>query len=321
MNTRPQTGTLYIAGNVNVDLILGPLAQWPRIGTETTLPHSEMRVGGQAGNTGLALAALGARYRIVANMGDDTLGTWLRGSFPQSAPRWSPSSAPATLTVGIVHADGERTFFTTVGHLAEFAPEDVLDQLPTRAEPGDLVLVCGVFLSPLLVAGGRRLFETLKRREFVTALDVGWPNEGWDSVRLAVESWLPLIDHVLFNEVETTAMAGCESLDSAMQWFYERLPSDATLVVKRGPNGAWAWRRTERVTCPAPTVEVIDTIGAGDAFNAGYLLGCATGRDLAASLRMGVITASTAISTSPRRFVPTPDSGARSAVTVDRHEK
>jgi sugar/nucleoside kinase (ribokinase family) len=93
---------------------------------------------------------------------------------------------------------------------------------------------------------------------------------------------------------------------------------DATLVVKRGPNGAWAWRGTERITCPAPTVEVIDTIGAGDAFNAGYLLGCATGRDLAASLRMGVITASTAISTSPRRFISTPDSRANGVATVYR---
>ncbi len=318
MTARLQAGTLYVAGNVNVDLILGPLAQWPQIGTETVLPHSETRIGGQAGNAGLALAALGARYRIVANMGDDPLGAWLRDSFAQFASGWPRSSAPATLTVGIVHPGGERTFFTTAGHLAEFAPAHVLDQLPPRAGPGDLILVCGVFLSPLLVAGGRRLFETLKQRGFVTALDAGWPTQGWDSVRLAVESWLPLTDHVLFNEVEATAMAGCASLDSAMQWFHDRLPTDATLVVKRGPNGAWAWRGTERVTCPAPTVEVIDTIGAGDAFNAGYLLGCATGRDLAASVHMGVFTASTAISTSPRRFIPTPDGRANGAATVYR---
>jgi sugar/nucleoside kinase (ribokinase family) len=51
-------------------------------------------------------------------------------------------------------------------------------------------------------------------------------------------------------------------------------------------------------------VKVIDTIGAGDAFNAGYLFGHAMGRDLPACLQLGVATASTAISTSPRRFVP-----------------
>ena len=72
---------------------------------------------------------------------------------------------------------------------------------------------------------------TAESDAYITALDVGWPNDGWDSVKLVVESWLPLIDHVLFNEVETTAMGGCESLDSAMQWFHERIPSAAVLTI------------------------------------------------------------------------------------------
>ena len=303
MTPRTQAGTIYVAGNVDVDLILGPLAQWPRVGTETVLPHSEMRAGGQAGNTGLALAALGARHRVVANMGDDALGQWLRDSFAQSAPHWPRSAVAATLTVGIVHPDGERTFFTTVGHLAQFNPDHVLSQLPEVAEVGDTVLVCGIFLSPLLVAGCRRLFDTLKARGFNTALDTGWPNEGWDAVRAQVASWLPRIDHVLLNELETTALSGLENIDDAAHWFLERLPPGATLVVKRGPEGAVAWRSDEHTLCPAEPVHVVDTIGAGDVFNAGYLYEHATGGSLAGSVRMGVRTASTAISTLPRRFI------------------
>ena len=318
MSARAQTGTIYAAGNVNVDLILGPLERWPRIGTETILPHSELRVGGQAGNTGLALGALGARHRVVANMGDDALGAWLRAAFPDSAPRWAASPAPATITVGLVHPGGERTFFTTVGHLADFAPEHVLGQLPARAEPGDMVLVCGVFLSPRLVAGCRQLLETLVARGFATALDTGWPDGGWDGIRSVVESWLPSVDQVLFNDLEATALAGRESLDGAVEWFRARLRPSAALVVKRGAEGAAAWRGAQRVTCPALAVKVIDAIGAGDAFNAGYLFGCATGLDLAASLRLGVSTACTAISTSPRRFVPDGESGeAGAAILAD----
>jgi len=304
MSSGAQTGTLYVAGNVNVDLILGPLAQWPRIGTETVLPHSDMRVGGQAGNTGLALAALGARHRVVANIGADPLGAWLCGAFPDSASRWPHASALTTLTVGLMHPGGERTFFTTVGHLAEFSPHHVLDQLPPAAAQGDIVLLCGVFLSPRLVAGCRPLLETLKQRGFATALDTGWPPEGWETSRTQVTSWLAQVDHVLFNELEATALAGYKDAGAAARWFGQRLPPGGTLVVKRGPGGATAWRRDEHVDCPAEPVRVIDTIGAGDAFNAGYLLGCATGRSLGESVRMGVRTASAAISTSPRRFVP-----------------
>ena len=300
---RKQTGTIYVAGNIDVDLILGPLSQWPQAGTETVLPNSDMRVGGQAGNTGLALAALGANHRVIANMGDDPLGQWLRASFPQSAPHWTHSPAAATLTVGITHPDGERTFFTTTGHLAGFTAEHVLEQLPERAADGDIVLVCGVFLSPLLVAGCSELLRTLKERGYAIALDTGWPNQGWDAVRAQVATWLPHIDHVLFNEVETTGLAGLEHLDDAAQWFRSHLPSDASLIVKCGVEGAIAWHGEERVACPAKEVEVIDTIGAGDTFNAGYLLGLTTGCNLIDCMRLGVETACVAISTSPRSYV------------------
>jgi hypothetical protein len=64
----------------------------------------------------------------------------------------------------LLHPSGERTFFTSVGHLAGFAPGHVLAELPERAAPGDIVLVCGVFLSPLLVAGGRQLLQALVER-------------------------------------------------------------------------------------------------------------------------------------------------------------
>jgi len=302
MTGETQTGTIHVAGNVNVDLILGPLAQWPRIGTETLLPHYELRVGGQAGNTGLALAALGARHRVIANMGDDPLGRWLRDAFPATGHAWSHASAPATVTVGLVHTDGERTFFTSVGHLSEFSPRQVLMQLPARAEPGDVVLLCGLFLSPLLVEGGLGLCRQITERGFVIALDTGWPVGGWDEVRETVAGLLPFVDHVLFNELETLALSGASDLDRAAAWFRTRTHPRASLVVKCGAEGARAWRNGEWAHCPAPSVQVVDTVGAGDVFNAGYLLGMARGRSLENSVRLGVAIASRAISTSPRRY-------------------
>jgi sugar/nucleoside kinase (ribokinase family) len=269
MTGQTQTGTIYVAGNVNVDLILGPLAQWPRIGTEALMPHYELRVGGQAGNTGLALAALGARHRVIANMGDDPLGRWLRDAFPGTGQAWSHASAPATVTVGLVHAGGERTFFTSVGHLAEFSPGQVLMQMPARAEPGDVVLLCGLFLSPLLVAGSLGLCEELAKRGFAIALDTGWPDQGWEALRATVAAWLPFVDHVLLNELETLALSDRADLDQAAAWFRARTRLGACLIVKCGSQGARAWCGEQQVRCAAPMVEVIDTVGAGDVFNAG----------------------------------------------------
>ena len=294
--------TIYVAGNVNVDLILGLLAEWPRIGTETILPHSELRVGGQAGNTGLALAALGARHRVAASVGNDALGEWLAAAFPDSAVTWPRVAAATSITIGIVHPSGERTFFTTPGHLASLAPQHILAQLPAAASPADVVLLCGVFLSPLLVEGGVALVRAMRERGYPIALDPGWPTQGWEAVRGRVEAWLPLLDHVLLNEIETCALAGTNDLDRAATWLLARLPAGATLVVKRGADGACAWRGDERIAQPAPAVEVIDTVGAGDVFNAAYLFALQDGASLAKAVAQGVRAASFAISTSPRRY-------------------
>jgi sugar/nucleoside kinase (ribokinase family) len=313
--TVPAAGAIYVAGNVNVDLILGPVAPWPRVGTETVLPHYELRVGGQAGNAALALAALGVRHCVIATMGDDALGQWLRATFGADAAAWPRVPSPATVTVGLLHPDGERTFFTNTGHLATFAPDDVLAQLPARATEGDVVLLCGVFLSPALVAGGHELCAELARRGFALALDVGWPDQGWPAVRGAVATWLPHVDHVLFNELETLAVADAATLADADTWFDRRLAPGATRVVKRGPDGADGRRRGQTLHRSAPVVDVVDTVGAGDTFNAGYLAGVVRGDPLARCLEFGIDVASRAISTSPRRYDPSPTPAAISRRT------
>ena len=73
-------------------------------------------------------------------------------------------------------------------------------------------------------------------------------------------------------------------------------------MIKQGPAGATGWRGSERVHAPAPPVKVIDTIGAGDAFDAGYLAARLAGRDLAAAVAEGVAVASAAVSSSPRQY-------------------
>ncbi len=115
---------LAVIGNVNVDLIMGPAAPWPQPGTEIIVDHHELRVGGSAGNTALAFMALGIPFTIAANVGDDQFGRWLRDEFGAQAAEWPSRPEGTTVSVGITHPDGERTFFTTRGHLPHFSLAD-----------------------------------------------------------------------------------------------------------------------------------------------------------------------------------------------------
>src|SRR5579862_6320017 len=294
--------TLYVIGGINIDLIVGKIAEWPRRGTEILLADSECRAGGSAANTALAFAALGGRCRTIANVGADMFGRFLADAFEDSAA-WRRTACPTTITIGVSHSDGERTLLTTRGHLAAFSLNDVLEQLPARAAAGDVALLCCPFLEPLLLERFETLLGILVERGFAVALDTGWPPEGWTTaIRAQVEAWLPYCRHVLLNEIETLGLADMAELDQAVARLRRRLPPDATMVVKRGREGAAAWRRDRHVERPARSVQVVDTIGAGDIFNAGYLAGEMRGLPLDAALALGIEVACRAISTHPRRY-------------------
>jgi sugar/nucleoside kinase (ribokinase family) len=104
-------------------------------------------------------------------------------------------------------------------------------------------------------------------------------------VRATVASWLPFTRHALFNDLETLSLSDAPDLEQGAAWVLGRMPRDGTLVVKCGAEGARAWQGSQRLHCRAPAVRVVDTVGAGDAFNAGYLHGMRDG-----------------LSTSPRRY-------------------
>ncbi|WP_075214081.1 carbohydrate kinase family protein [Mongoliimonas terrestris] len=294
---------LAVVGNVNVDLIVGPVAPWPRTGTEILVPDDDLRVGGAAGNTSLAWRALGVDHQIAATVGDDAFGAWLKAGFGPLAARWRMEPGPTTLSVGITHPDGERTFLTTRGHLPAMDWPGVAAMLDGERLAGGILLLCGSFLTDRLAADYPALFDWAEARGIAVALDTGWPLADWtDMVRAEVRGWLARSTFCLLNEVETAALAGIDDVAEAAGALRALMPPGAIVVTKRGPNGAIGVG-PDRVTVqvPAPPVAVVDTIGAGDVFNAGFLAALAEGRDLEAALAHGVATASAAVSSRPRR--------------------
>ena len=295
---------IAVIGNVNVDMILGPQAPWPMPGTEVVLPDYELRIGGSAGNAALALHALGVRYRLLANTGDDVLGHWLQSGFGEAATHWRRTSRPTTVSVGITHPNGERTFFTNSGHLDVFAPDDVLPHLDHSAPAGSLALVAGTFLSPPMVEGLPALLETLAIANYRVALDTGWPPGGrTECVRRNLAEWLARTDLLLLNEVEALGFANTGNLTEAVVRIRALMAQqDATLVVKQGKDGASAWRGGDTAHALSPPTLVADSIGAGDIFNAGYLAAELAGNSLQNTLRAAVEFASRVIATRPRSY-------------------
>ena len=295
---------LTIIGDICIDLILGPVDGWPAIGTEVLMERSEMRAGGSAGNTALAMRHLGAPCRLFSEVGNDSFGGWLAQQFADVSADLHVCDAATSISTGIIHTCGERTIFTTRGHLEQLCWQVISRQVGPAPHPGAIALLTGVFLLPRMRTVYSEIIATLRSLGYQIALDTGWPSDGWvEATRDEVLGWVAACDHVLLNEIEVTALAGEPDLERAMQRLAPALRPYATLVAKTGPEGAVGMQAGNRVARAAPLVQPFDTIGAGDSFNAGYLDARLRGAALGDALEAGCQTASRVIARFPRQAI------------------
>ena len=294
---------LSIVGDVGVDLVLGSLEGWPRVGTELLMPRSELRAGGSGANAALAARHIGQRTQLISAVGNDHFGQWLAEEFKGLRSNLEVCDRETTISVGLMHACGDRNFFTTHGHLQQLSVQHVLKHLLPSEVPS-----IALFTAPFLLTELRRRYADLlaeaSARGYAIALDTGWPPEDWtEAIRGEVLGWLPHCDHLLINELEARSISGTEDLDAALVLIARRLKPGASLVVKVGARGALGFEGGRRVEHQAEPADIFDTIGAGDAFNAGYLSARLRGAHLAEALAAGCRTARAILSRFPRKTI------------------
>lgn len=308
---RPSARPLAVIGNVNVDIIVGDCPPLLHAGTESMVEHGDVRPAGCVGNTALAWMAMGVPFQVAANTGDDMFGDWLRTIFRAHSGAWPRESCATTFSVGVAHPDSERTFLTTHGHIERLSLEDVRQGLDLHALSGGIALVVGGFLMHRLASEYGRLFDLLAEHWIEVALDTGWPITGWTpQIRVQCLSWAARCHHLLMNEVELLSLFETAEIERALAAAARVMPAGAQVVAKRGPLGASGLSGGRFIHVPAPAVAAVDTIGAGDIFNAGYLAAVSEGGSFSDAIAAGVATASRAISTHPREYVAhvrTPD--------------
>ncbi|GAB2820248.1 carbohydrate kinase family protein [Streptomyces daliensis] len=266
----PHTFDLLVIGDANPDVVLGPLHEPLAFGQREQLVSTGMlTLGGSAAITACGAARLGLSVAFAGRIGDDDAGRFVRARLDAlgvdtEALRVDPA-LPTPLTA-VITRDDDRAILTASGTLGATRPDDIPEDLLARSRH---VHAASYFLMPELAAGLPGLLETARAHGATTSLDTNDDPDGqWDPAGLATV--LPLVDFLLPNAQEALALAGpsAVSLESAAA----RLASyGPRVIVKNGGKGALAYDGRTPLRTRGTPVRPLDTVGAGDSFNAGYL--------------------------------------------------
>lgn len=283
------TARVLVAGDANLDLVLrGDVV--PRFGqAEQLLDAADLVLGSSAGICAAGLARLGVETALVARVGADAFGARTRELLESAGVDTEAvliTSEPTGVSV-ILSAPDDRAILTLTGALAGLTADEVL----AAAEGVTHVHVASYFLVPGLARELPGVLAALRARGVTTSLDTNWdPAEQW----AGVADCLPHVDVLLPNASEAVALTRAlgGSPADAVEAARELAAYGPMVVVKDGAEGGFAVTGDELVRAPGLTLEVVDTTGAGDSFDAGFLAAWLDGRPLAEAVRWAAVAGS-----------------------------
>ena len=272
-----------IAGELNLDLILYGLPE--QLAPERELLASDMMLtlGSSSAIMAHNLACLGNRVGFVSRIGNDEFGETALARLAEAGADVSYISrsidpVKTGLTV-ILPRPGWRNILTYPGTIFDLHMEDLdLNYLASSKH----FHLSSFYLQKNLSPHIPELLQYLKTRGLTISLDCNDdPDDRWDD---ALMEALRHVDVFLPNAREAMKVARTDDLESAIAELSGIVP---LLVVKLGAQGARARRGAEDQLSPVVKTEVVDTIGAGDSFDAGFIHEFIRGSDLKTCLRAG----------------------------------
>jgi sugar/nucleoside kinase (ribokinase family) len=278
-----------VAGDANVDLLTdGVIALEPR--TEKLARGMNLVLGGSSAITAFNLCRLGRKVAFAGVVGQDLLGRFVEEKLAGGGVDigWLCRSDTEKTGLTIWHScGGERAGVTYQGTIAMLEAGDISDDMLKSARHFH---VGAYFVQSRLHAGAAKLFARAKELGLTTSIDCNYdPAERWDSNLLEV---LEHADVFFPNEDEARAITGNSSAAGAARELATRA---GCVVVKLGAQGALIATRGREFEVAALPAEVVDTTGAGDSFNAGFLSRFVLGENLEACAEAGVLAAARSV--------------------------
>jgi sugar/nucleoside kinase (ribokinase family) len=277
---------VVVVGELNVDLILNELDRFPEVGKEILARQMTLTLGSSAAIFASNISSLGARVAFIGKIGNDKFGEVVLESLQKNNVdvsmiiRDDQCGTGATI---ILNVEEDRANTTYPGAMDLLTINDISKEDLGRARH---LHFSSFFLQPGMRDGVGKLFRTAREMGLTTSFDMQWdPDEEWD---LEIENILPNVNVFLPNEKELMYLCRKNNLDEAIEFINKYTD---ILAIKKGNQGSMVCYKEEKMNLPAFLNEnVVDAIGAGDSFNAGFIYKFIMGNSIKECQEFGNLT-------------------------------
>jgi sugar/nucleoside kinase (ribokinase family) len=256
-----------VIGELNIDIILNGNNTFPKIGKEILAKQMNITLGSSAAIFASNLSSLGANVAFLGKLGKDAFGDMViqtlenNGVYTGSIQQHEELQTGATV---VLNFGEDRAMITHPGAMEHLSAEDI-DW--TVVSASSHLHFSSFFIQKGIQKDIAAIFKEAKNLGLTTSFDMQWdPAEKWD---IDLKEILPHVDIFLPNETELLQITGCIAIPEAIAQIE---PFANIVVVKQGNKGSTAFMNGRSLFQPAFLNDnVIDAIGAGDSFNAGFV--------------------------------------------------
>jgi sugar/nucleoside kinase (ribokinase family) len=253
---------VLFVGDINVDVILGGMEAPPTLDREVPCKSFDVVMGASTVLCACAYASLGGHAALAGLAGQDDYGDFMVRGLQEfgidTAMVRRTGRVKTGVTINLIY-ENTRTQVTYPGTIAEF------DGSGIDLAGFDHIHLAGVYLQTKLLPRIAGILGEARRRGLTTSLDPQWDStERWQYM----DEWLPRLTYLFVNDGEAMSITRAASAGEACLQLAAR---GCQPLVKAGRDGAYVALEGKVERVPGFPVEVVDTTGAGDSFDAGFL--------------------------------------------------
>lgn len=255
---------VLVVGDLNADLIFSGFRCLPQPGCEVLARDFSLELGSSSAICAAGLARLGTPVALCGKVGDDILGRFCIDELTGRGVDVSLVRVEPGLKTGVTASFSaeDRALVTFPGAIAELTTAEISRSVLTGSTH---LHVSSYFLQGALQPGVAELFQSARRLGLTVSLDPGHdPSGEWSP---ALWQAFPHCDVLFLNEVELAALSGRTDVSDGLR----ALSGPSIVVAKLGRNGSAALAEGRLYRVSSIEVQALDTTGAGDSFNAGFL--------------------------------------------------